>query len=134
MTEPLPLAEDQTDQLEQAKALLEQARTAGDLIEPLAIARKVADANPKAGEAQHLAAEIAYRASRWEEAARYFRRGGDPGDDRPTLLFFMAVSLYESGDREGAVALLRRSLPRLQRTAYVDSYAKKILSLTQEDP
>jgi hypothetical protein len=39
----------------------------------------------------------------------------------------MAVSLYESGDATGAAAALRRSLPNLQRTPYVDGYARKIL-------
>ena len=125
-----PLPGDQEERLQEARTLLRKARTAGDLVEPLTIARKVADAHPDSNEAQHLAAEIAYRASLWQEAAKYFRRGGDPGDDKPTLLFFMAVSLYESGDRSDAVTLLRRSLPRLQRTQYVDSYADKILGET----
>ena len=39
----------------------------------------------------------AYRISRWSDAATYFRRGGDPGEDEPERLFYMAVSLYESG-------------------------------------
>ncbi len=131
--EPFPLAQDQVDQLQQARDLMGKARTAGDLVEPLALAREIADGNPEAREAQHLTAEIAYRASRWEEAARYFRRGGDPGDDRPTLLFFMAVSFFESGDREAAAVLLRRALPRLQRTAYVSTYAERILG-EEKDP
>ncbi len=39
----------------------------------------------------------------------------------------MAVALYESGDAAGAATLLRRSLPNLQRSAYIDAYARKIL-------
>jgi hypothetical protein len=39
----------------------------------------------------------------------------------------MAVSLFESGDAAGAAAILKRSLPNLQRSAYVDAYARKIL-------
>jgi hypothetical protein len=38
----------------------------------------------------------------------------------------MAVSLYESGDAAGAAAALRRALPNLKRTPYVDSYVQKI--------
>jgi hypothetical protein len=65
--------------------------------------------------------------SRWKEAADYFKRGGEPGADQPELLFYMAVSLYESGDAPAAATVLRRSLPNLQRTPYVDEYARKIL-------
>jgi tetratricopeptide (TPR) repeat protein len=134
VSEPRNLTPEQTRRLQEARDLLRQARTAGDLKQPLALAQEVADARPQVSEAQHLAAEIAYRASQWEEAALYFRRGGDPGDDQPTLLFFMAVSLFESGSREEAVALLRRSLPRLQRTPYVKTYAEKILGETEGEP
>jgi hypothetical protein len=87
----------------------------------------VADAHPELKEAQHLAAEGAYRISRWSDAAAYFRRGGDPGDGEPERLFYMAVAFYETGDRAGAAAALKRALPSLKRTPYVDAYAKKIL-------
>ncbi|MDY7092275.1 MAG: hypothetical protein SX243_04800 [Acidobacteriota bacterium] len=119
-------AEEQAE-LQRARDLLANAEMAQDLDEAFAIAAEVADANPQAREAQHLAAEIAYRASRWTEAAAYFRRGGDPGDDNPIRLFFMAVSFYESGDRESAAAALRRSLPGIQRTPYVERYVQNIL-------
>lgn len=89
--------------------------------------REVADAHPDSAEAQHLAAEAAYRLSRWGDAAAYFRRGGDPGEDKPELLFYMAVSLFESGDAAGAATAIRRSLPNLRKTEYVESYEKKIL-------
>jgi hypothetical protein len=39
----------------------------------------------------------------------------------------MAVALHESGDTAGAAAALKRALPNLRRTPYVDSYAKTIL-------
>jgi hypothetical protein len=39
----------------------------------------------------------------------------------------MAVSLYESGDAAGAATVLKRALPNLKRTPYVDSYTRKIL-------
>jgi tetratricopeptide (TPR) repeat protein len=103
------------------------ADDAGGLREALRIARELADAHPDSREAQYVAAEAAYRNSKWKDAAAYFRRGGTPGDDHPELLFYMAVSLYEVGDRPEAAATLRRSLPKLQRTPYVETYVKRIL-------
>jgi hypothetical protein len=87
----------------------------------------VADSNPGSREAQHLAAVIAYRAAQWQEAVRYFRQGGDPGNGSPESLFYYAVSLYETGEREEAAEVLRRSLPRLEHTPFVRSYESKIL-------
>jgi uncharacterized protein HemY len=86
----------------------------------------VADAHPEARDAQLAAGEAAYRTSRWREAAGYLRRG-EPAEDRPEILFYLAVALYESGDAPGAATALRRSLPRLQRTPYVEAYARRIL-------
>ncbi len=86
----------------------------------------MADAHPDLKEAQHLAAEGAYRISRWSDATTYFQRGGDPGENEPERLFYLAVSLYEQGDAAGAAAALKRALPNLKRTAYVDSYVQKI--------
>jgi len=74
-----------------------------------------------------VAGEAAYRNARWQDAVAYFRRAGDPGDSRPELLFYMAVAYYESGDRASAATVLRRSLPNLKRSEFVDSYTKKIL-------
>jgi hypothetical protein len=39
----------------------------------------------------------------------------------------MAVSFYESGDQESAAVALRRSLPGIQRTPYVERYVQNIL-------
>jgi tetratricopeptide (TPR) repeat protein len=103
------------------------ATTSRDLQEALRLARQVADAHPDAREVQYLAGEAAYRNSRWADAAVFFKRGGAPGDDRPELLFYMAVALYEVGDQPGAAAALRRSLPNLQKTPYVEGYVKRIL-------
>jgi hypothetical protein len=121
------LSEAERGKLDQARRLLAERRTARELREAYELARAVADVHPGLKEAQHLAAEGAYRISRWSDAAAYFRRGGDPGNDEPERLFYMAVAFFESGDRTAAAEALRRSLPNLQRTEYVDSYAKKIL-------
>ena len=111
----------------QVRRLLDQNSKIKELREAFDLARQVADAHASSVEAQHLAAEAAYRISRWEDAARYFRRGGEPAADKPELQFYMAVALFESGDAQAAAAILKRSLPNLQRTPYVDAYARKIL-------
>ena len=122
---PAALPADARAELARARGLLASANLASELEDPLRIAREVADAHPDSAEAQHLAAEIAYRASRWEEAARYFRRGGEPA--QPEMLFYMAVSLFEAGEQEAAKPLLERALPSLPRTPFVEGYAERIL-------
>jgi hypothetical protein len=97
------------------------------LEEAFRISREVADAHADLKESHHLAAEAAYRLRRWREALQYFRSGGDPGEGQPDRLFYMAVTLYESGDAAGAATAMKRALPNLQRTSYVDSYSQKIL-------
>lgn len=121
---------DQKKMAEARRLLASEASKIRELRQAFQLAKEVADAHPGAQEAQHLAAEAAYRSSRWADASSYFRRGGEPGADQPELLFYMAVALYESGDRPGAANALRRSLSSLQRTPYVDGYAKKILGET----
>ena len=113
--------------LEEARKLLAESGNVRKLREAFQMAREVADAHPGSRESQQLAGEAAYRVSRWKEAADYLGRSGGPGDDQPELLFYLAVALYESGDAQTAAIPLRRALPNLQRTSYVDGYAKKIL-------
>jgi|SRR5947209_6387445 len=124
---PRPIADAERKKMDQVRQILSQERPAKELKQAFQLAREVADAHPEAKDAQHLAAEAAYRISRWSDAASYFHRGGDPGDDEPERLFYMAVALHESGDQAGAAAALKRALPNLRRTPYVDSYAKTIL-------
>jgi len=124
---PAPLSANDRKDLTRARRLLAAATRRSDLDQPLALARRVADANPGSREAQHLTAVIAYRASRWHEAVEYFRRGGDPGEDNAESLFYYAVSLYESGDAEEAADALRRSLPHLEATPFVERYRDRIL-------
>jgi hypothetical protein len=122
-----PLTDAERQKLEQARQLLGDRRTAKELRQAFDLSSSVADAHPESKEAQLLAGEGAYRISRWSDAAAYFKRGGDPGDDEPERLFYLAVALYESGDAPAAAAALKRSLPNLKRTPYVDGYARKIL-------
>lgn len=122
-----PLNDAERKKMDQARQLLSQERSAKELKQAFELAREVADAHPGAKEAQHLAAEAAYRISRWSDAATYFHRGGDPGEDEPERLFYLAVALHELGDDTAAAGALKRALPNLRRTPYVDSYAKTIL-------
>lgn len=110
-----------------ARALLGPEAPNRDLKRARDLAKPLADAHPEWRDAQLLMAESAYRNSRWAEAASYFRRAGDPGDDRPELLFYFAVSLFESGDKNGAAAILKRSLPNLTPSPFIDEYTRKIL-------
>ncbi|MBZ0113739.1 MAG: tetratricopeptide repeat protein [Thermoanaerobaculia bacterium] len=86
----------------------------------------VAD-DPDNPDVQFLAGEIAYRASRWDEAVAHFDAGGDPGFDQPGLLFYKAIALYESGDSARAESTLRRCIDRLSPTPFVQRYREKIL-------
>jgi hypothetical protein len=115
---------------------VQELAKSGKLDEAFVIARKVADARPDLVRPQFVAAEMAYRTTRWSDAVVYFRRAGDPGDAQPLLLFYSAVALYETGDRAGAAAALRRCLPNIRRTSFVDDVARKVLgdsaSVTQK--
>jgi len=122
-----PVTGEEQKKQEKARKILERATDARQLREAFQLAREVADAHPDLRGAQLLAGEAAYRISSWAEAADYLGRVGGPGDDQPELLFYLAVALYESGSAPSAAAPLRRALPNLQRSPYVDGYTKKIL-------
>ena len=109
-----------------ARARMLSAKVAADLLAAADTARKVADAHPTSVEANALAGEIFYRSSRWQAAVLYLKRSGPPLG-QPLLGFYLAVAQFESGDREGAATTLRPLLGKLQHTAYVQSYAQKIL-------
>lgn len=116
-------AANQTRELQQAQALLAEGR----VLESYERARTLAEVNPAWKAAQLAAAEAAYRLARWQEAAAYFGSAGDPGEEQPLLLFYWAVSLFEAGDKARAATVLRRALPRIKHTEYVDAYEAKIL-------
>lgn len=122
-----PLTPAERQKLAEARRLLAPEARAREVRQAYDLAREIATGHPESRDAQHLAAEASYRLSRWQDAVTWFRRGGDPGEAAPELLFYFAVALHESGDRSAAAETLRRALPRLQRSPYVDVYAKKIL-------
>ena len=77
-------------------------------------------------DAQLVAAELAYRLSRWDDAVFYFQRADDRLDERPELQFYLAVALYKSGDLDAARAMLDRCLPRIAVSEYVDYWVERI--------
>jgi tetratricopeptide (TPR) repeat protein len=128
---PAVLSTEEQASLEKARHLLARARRAGDLDEALAAARAVADAHPEHARAQELAGEIAYRSSRFAEAARFFDRLPLAATrERPELAFYMAVALYETGQEKRARGILEGALPLIERTAFVEGYVRKILGGT----
>ncbi len=119
-----------TAELERARQLL-PGGSREQLDEAFATVRELADRYRQLTEPQHLAAEIAYRLSRWQEVVTFFQRGGLPGP--PDRLFYLSVALYETGDRAQAMKTLERCLPSLEMTAFVRSYAGDILG-AEYDP
>jgi len=123
----LPTPEERA-QLDALALQLSGARRAGELTAALAEAKALADRRPELLEAQRLAGEIAYRASRWGEAATYLGRARLDPATRPELLFYLAVARFESGDRAGARTALEAVGPRLAPSPFVDRYRQRILA------
>ena len=125
---PLPPADERL--LGLVREELAAAKTAAAVERIYTTAAALAVRHPTDARVQHAAAEAAYRASRWREAVDHFRRGGDPGEEQPLLLFYLAVAQWESGDAEAAAATMVRTQGRLRPTEFVESYRRKILAPT----
>ncbi len=125
------LPSDLSAELERTRQLLPSS-SRGELEAAFVTARELADRYPQLTEPQHLAAEIAYRLSRWQEAVSLFERGGRPEPSQPNRLFYLAVALFETGDRAAAQGLLERCLPSLETTPFVRSYVDRILPVGHE--
>jgi len=121
------LTSDEEKKLAAAESIAGRAHSAQELREAYRLISEVAAGHNDRPEIHFRAAEIAYRASRWQDAIRHFGIAGDPGDGEPHLLFYLAVSLYEAGDREQAAVVLRRCVDGLRRTPFVESYVDRIL-------
>lgn len=118
----LPLAE----AVDTLRGELARANTVPLMRQVVAAARLLSERHPGAPEPLLLAGEAAYRLSDWRQAADLLA-AGNPPDERPELLFYLSVSLYELGDLEGSARVLRRALPRLGRTEIVQRYIGLIL-------
>ncbi len=123
--EPTPAERARLDALTKQLA---GARRAGELDAAFTEASALADRRPGLAEAQRIAGEIAYRMSRWREAATYLGRAGLDPAVRPELSFYLAVARFESGDLEGAKRALAGALPRLAPSPFVDSYRRRIMT------
>jgi tetratricopeptide (TPR) repeat protein len=110
--------------LREELAVVEQIEDVNRLYDRVQVLAEADRDNP---EVQFLAGEIAYRASRWDDAVTHFEAGGDPGLERPGLIFYQAIALYESGDPVRAESTLRRCIDRLSPTPFVQRYREKIL-------
>lgn len=120
-------AADDTE-LVRLREALTAATSAVEVERVYAAAAELAGRYPTQAVVQHLAAEVAYRASRWRDAVAHFERGGDPGEAQPLLLFYLAVALWESGDTQAAAAVMERCAGRLRPTPFVEAYRRKILA------
>ena len=104
-----------------------RARSTEQVLAAYVTAAELADRYPADRRVQHTAAELAYRASRFADAVRHFREGGDPGEDQPLLHFYHAVALWETGDRASAAEAMRRCEGKLRATPFFESYRQRIL-------
>jgi len=111
-----------------ARGMLKSGDKRDELARGLALVRPIADRLPGRSDLQLLAGEIAYRSGQWASGAEYFRRStpdrGGPID--PTQRFYLAVCLYEAGDRAGAAQVAATGLEKLPRPPFVQSYLQKI--------
>jgi len=112
--------------VQEARSTMRAAQRQADLERALELARPVAMAHPEQSDLQYLVGEIAYRASRWTDCAAAYLRGGAQGPKDATQRFYMAVCLYESGDRASAAAIAASGLEKLPRSPFVDAYLKKL--------
>lgn len=126
------LSDAERSDLARARELMRDARSIQELERAYDLVEGIGERHPGSREVRLLAAEIAYRASWWEDAVWHFEAVGDPGETDPRLEFYLAVSLFESGRRERAAETLRRCLDRLERTPFVDRYRSLILESGEE--
>jgi tetratricopeptide (TPR) repeat protein len=112
--------------LDNATRTLASARTSNEITRAYALTSKLALDYPTHPQSNLLAAQGAYRAAQWDKAVAFFKASGGPTDTDPLLLFYYAVSLYETGNPRQAATLLDRALPRIRRTPFVDSYVARI--------
>jgi tetratricopeptide (TPR) repeat protein len=124
---PAALPAEDEAALARVQAEVGRARSTEQVLAVYDDAAALAERFPNDRRVQHTAAEIAYRASRFGEAVRHFRQGGDPGEEQPLLLFYLAVALWETGARDEAARTMRRCEGRLRPTPFVESYRAKIL-------
>jgi len=117
----------ESGEIGQLRTRLLAAEDYGTLADLFRRAEELAEASPDWIEAQRLAGEAAYRTSQWERGVHFLRRAQLDGEAPPALLFYLAVSLYESGQPGEAAVVLEEAIPRLDSSPLVRSYRERIL-------
>lgn len=126
---PHPGADDATDvesRMATARELLASGENRDALRATFEGLRDLVDRFPHHRELRDLAAEVAYRLRLWQETVEVSLGDGGDGPDRPDRQFYLAVALYESGDRAAARLMLERCLSQIEQTAFVRDYAARI--------
>ncbi len=113
------------ERIAEARSVLRSSGSREELTALFEQVRTTAEQHPEDPELHGLAAEIAYRLRRWSEVVAYFGRG-DSGAERPDQQFYLAVALYETGERTAAARALDLCLPHLEETELVRDYTAKI--------
>lgn len=121
---PPAASPDLATRVAEARGVLRSSSSREELTAVFERMRGLADRQPENPELQVLVAEISYRLRRWSEVVAYFERGGSAS--APDQQFYLAVALYETGDRAAAARALDLCLPNLEETAVVRGYVEKI--------
>ncbi len=124
--EPSKPSAEEEKALRDGRELLRSAQKREELLRGLDALRAVSDRHPENAQLALLIGEIAYRGGQWRVGANSFRRAAPQGPADPTLRFYMAVCLYEAGERSAAAEIAGSGLEKLQRTPFVESYLQKI--------
>ncbi len=124
--EPAKPSAEEEKAIRDGRELLRSAQKREELLRGLDALRAVSDRHPENAQLALLIGEIAYRGGQWRVGASSFRRAAPRGPADPTLRFYMAVCLYEAGERSAAAEIAATGLEKLQRTPFVESYLQKI--------
>jgi hypothetical protein len=83
--------------------------------------------DPKNRDVRKLQLEVSYLTKDWTQGAALLEQLEPFSDGEEPSMFYAAVSLYESGNRESSRVLMKRARPRIVSSPFVDLYTKKIL-------
>jgi hypothetical protein len=111
------------DSIERAKRLLAEGKA--DEAKPFLVSAVSRD--PGRRELRLLLLQAAVLSSDWQTALQQLPLAQPFADTEAAAMFYASVALFESRREEEARELMTRALPRLAPSAYVDTYAKKIL-------
>lgn len=115
------------ESIERLRLRLRSATRESDVLDLLAQADTLRARHPADPEVSVFIGEVNYRLRRWQAAVGAIQESAVDLTNRPTLLFYYAVALYESGERTAAAQALDRALPNISQTPFVREYVVKIL-------